>query len=252
MTADQQGRKTELAFWDGLYTRRIRMSLPSGLVISTRNLLTLLRSRIQPGQRVLEIGFAPGKLLVFAGKVLGADVAGIDYSPNGVAASRELFRALGIDGDLRCEDVFQTSFSPGSFDLVYSNGLIEHFEDPCPIVRKHVELAKPGGRILVLVPNYGGVYGRIQRRLDPENLAIHNLDIMSESGMRRLVPEDLVRNVRVFYTGKLNLWLISLHRSLPGPLAQAVYLAGNAAGLLQPIVIKKIAPLIGLEMIRSH
>ncbi len=251
MTVDPQGRKTEVAFWDGLYTSRIRMSLPSGLVVSTRNLLTLLRSRIRPGQRVLEIGCAPGKLLAFAGKVLGADVAGIDYSPTGVASSRELFGALNIDGDLRCEDIFQTSFKPGSFDLVYSNGLIEHFDDPRPIVRKHVELAKPGGRILILVPNYSGVYGRIQKRLDPENLAIHNLDIMSESGMRWLAPEDLVRTVRVFYTGKLNPWLISLHRKLPGPLAQAVNLAGNTVGLLQPIVIKAVAPLIALEMVRS-
>jgi SAM-dependent methyltransferase len=180
--------------------------------------------------------------------VLEAQVCGIDYSPNGVASSKELFRALGIDGDLRCEDVFQASFDPGSFDLVYSNGLIEHFEDPYPLVRRHVELAKPGGRILILVPNYGGIYGRIQERVDPKNLAIHNL----EAGMRQLAPVDLVRDVRAFYTGKLNPWLISLDKRLPSPLAQTINLAANAVGLFQPIVIKAVAPLIALEMIRPE
>lgn len=227
------------------------MSLPSTLVVCTRNLTTLLTTRIRPGHRVLEIGCAPGKLLAFANKVLGADVAGIDYSPNGVATSKELFRALGIDGDLRCEDVFQTSLAPAYFDLVYSNGLIEHFDDPRPIVRKHVELARPGGRILIVVPNYGGVYGRIQGKLDPGNLAIHNLSIMSEEGMRRLIPEDLVREHRIFYTGKLNPWIVNLHTKVPRLLAQAINLAGNALGLMQPVVIKPLAPLIALEMIRS-
>ena len=67
-------------------------------------------------------------------KVLGARVHGIDCSRSGVTASRALFKALQIDGDLRCEDAFDSKAQEGRFDLVYSVGLVEHFDDPRDIV----------------------------------------------------------------------------------------------------------------------
>ena len=199
----KKNRKTNLVFWNNLYSNRIRMSLPSMLVVATRNIISVLMGRIKPGDKVLEIGFAPGKLLSFVCKVMKAEVSGIDYSKNGMAASKKLFQVLGIIGDLQCEDIAMTTFKNESFDFVYSNGLIEHFEDPCEIVKKHVELAKPGGRIILIVPNYSDFYGRFQKMLDPDNLNIHNLHIMSEEGMRKIVPQDLVEKGKSFLHWKV-------------------------------------------------
>ena len=50
--------------------------------------------------------------------------------------------------DLRVEDFLQTTFPVRSFDLVCSLDVIEHFEDPRPMVRKHVELLKLGGKAI--------------------------------------------------------------------------------------------------------
>ena len=146
--------------------------------------------------RYLEIGCAPGKILSWVGREVGAPVCGVDYSPTGAETARWLCHGLGIDADIRCEEATQTSFPARSFDLVFSCGLIEHFEDPAPMVAAHVELLAPGGVALIAIPNYSGIYLRLQAWCDPKNLEIHNLGIMNEAAMRALAPAlpDVVRH----------------------------------------------------------
>jgi 2-polyprenyl-3-methyl-5-hydroxy-6-metoxy-1,4-benzoquinol methylase len=40
-----------------------------------------------------------------------------------------------------------------AFDVVLSGGFIEHFTDVAAIVQKHLQLLKPGGRLVVMIPN---------------------------------------------------------------------------------------------------
>ncbi len=249
MTRDN--RLTTDDYWDGVHSTPIRMRLPSELLIHTRNFHRLLRQRVRPGSHVLEIGFAPGKHLAFAAKALGARVSGIDYSRSGIALATELFSALGIEGDLRCEDVFANSFAPGSFDLVYSAGVIEHFDDPREIVRCHVDLLRPGGTALILIPDYGGIYGRAQRYFDSEILGIHNLKIMSPEAMRALAPTDLAQRVQTFRTGRLNSWQITIEKRWSPIVSRAVHLFCNGLALLQPFDIGRLCPTIALEIVRS-
>ena len=57
-----------------------------------------MRARAQ-GDRVLEIGCAPGKLLSWIAAELKAHVAGLDYSPRGLATAKRLFNALQLTAD---------------------------------------------------------------------------------------------------------------------------------------------------------
>jgi hypothetical protein len=99
-----------------------------------------------------------------------------------------------------------------------------------------------------MIPNYGGIYGRLQRYFDPENLAIHNLNIMSCDAMTALVPDELVESARAFRFGRINAWQVSLHRKWPSPIAKLTYYLLNGIGMLQPVEIAGIAPGIALEM----
>jgi len=245
-------RLTSQDYWDGVHSTQPRLRLPSALVVSTRNLHRDLRKHIVAGTHVLEIGFAPGKHLAYVAKTLGARVAGIDYSENGITFAKRLFSALEIDADLRCEDLFATTFAARTFDFVYSVGVVEHFDDPRDIVRRHVDLLRPGGTALILIPDYSGIYGLLQRYFDPESLDIHNLRIMTPEAMAALAPRDLVKDVHAFRTGRINSWQISIENKWPRTLAKAVHLLFNAVALMQPFDISKLCPTIALKMSRIH
>lgn len=251
MNYDDARRKTEKAFWNNTHKGQIRYRLPSSLNIGTANILRLLELRVSRGARVLEIGFAPGKILAHVGLRCGATVSGIDYSENGVTVARELFQHLGLSADLRCEDLFSCSFAEQAFDFVYSLGFIEHFDNAAVVVERHFRFLKPGGRALITIPNYGGVYGSLQSRLDPQNLDIHNLHIMGRDALLRLTEGLAVSSARTYVFGRISPWLVSFNRKLPRLVSLGLQGAGNLIGLLQPFDITPLCPLLVLEFTRD-
>ncbi|MGH9431951.1 MAG: class I SAM-dependent methyltransferase [Terriglobia bacterium] len=136
----------------------------------------LLR-RIAPGRnaRVLEVGAGGSLILPYLAKREGFRVTGIDYSSGGCRLLAENFRVLGASGDIVCDDFLQSSIRSGQFDLVYSLGLIEHFDDLQSVVRAHLNFVKPGGMLLTASPNLQGFYGTMLRRLAPALLARHRI-----------------------------------------------------------------------------
>jgi 2-polyprenyl-3-methyl-5-hydroxy-6-metoxy-1,4-benzoquinol methylase len=243
--------KTTQQYWEKLYSKQTVPSLPSNFSVASRDLHRLFRKYILPGMQVLEIGCAPGKQLAYIGKCLKGAVSGIDYSANGIELSRRIFSKLKINADLRCEDIFSTSFASGSFDVVYSLGVIEHFEDPRPLVRRHVDLLKPGGVSLIVVPNYGGIYGRLQRFFDPANLAIHNTDIMEPDAIQQLAPRDICAEVTGSAFGRPSPWLVNFDTKWPAPIARTISYLLNFVGLLMPFEIRPLCPMIVLIITRA-
>jgi 2-polyprenyl-3-methyl-5-hydroxy-6-metoxy-1,4-benzoquinol methylase len=242
--------KTSKQYWDNAWMPQPRMRLPSGLLVGTRNVQRLLKHYVTPGMQVLEIGCAPGKILAWVAKILRAEVSGVDFSARGIDTARRLFQHLSIAGDLRCEDVFETSFKEGSFDCVFSCGMIEHFNDPKQLVEIHVKLLKSLGKAFIMIPNFRVIYGRIQRYLDPDILALHNLDIMSPSCLVALSPMHLVKDVHAYPFGRPSA-MFTLNAKMPKKLARALTLFLNVIGHLQPCDITALCPLIVLEMTRK-
>ena len=242
--------KIPRVYWERTHTQP-RWRLPSKLNVGVSNALRLLSSHVQPDMRVLEIGCAPGKHLAYLAKRRGAKVCGLDYSEPGIANSRELFRRLSLEAEFHCEDLHQSTFPEQSFDVVYSLGVVEHFQDPKPAIERHMVMAKPGGVVLITVPNYGGLYGRIQRYFDPENLGIHNLDIMTRAELLRLAPAEVHGNARTVRSGRISPWIINFEKKWPAPVARGMSLALNALGLLQPFDIGPLCPFLVLKMTKE-
>lgn len=201
--------------------------------------------------RYLEIGCAPGRLLAWVAVERKAEVSGLDYSEAGIAAAERLFQSLGIPVDLRCEDVFANSFLPASFDVVTSFGLIEHFDNPRLVVEKHLELVQPGGVALIVIPNYRSIYGRLQRHFDPENLAIHNLQIMRPEQLVRLVPQSMVTDAQSYPAGRVAPGLVNFDKRWPRVVAKIIERTVNLAGSLQPFDVPMLSPLLVLQVARS-
>jgi len=127
-----------------------------------------------PGVHLVEVGCARSQVLPVLAKRLGLSVAGIDYSPNGCEQTRAMMKREGVSGEVYCSDIFAVPDSlKGSFDVVVSFGLIEHFSNTNEIVSALAGLLKPGGVILTNIPNMRGTTGFVQKILNRRIYDIH-------------------------------------------------------------------------------
>lgn len=102
-----------------------------------------------PGARVLELGPGTGRdagLLADA----GARVVVVDFSP----AALDLIRRSGTAprAALLRGDAQRLPFADSTFHLVGHQGLLEHFRDPMPLLAECRRVLKPGGVLVVDVP----------------------------------------------------------------------------------------------------
>ncbi len=77
---------------------------------------------------MLEVGCGMGTDLLHAAK-LGANVVGFHLSPRSVGLARRHFALSGIDGQFVHGDAEGLPFGDGSFDVVYSFGVLHHTPD---------------------------------------------------------------------------------------------------------------------------
>ncbi|SHH71007.1 class I SAM-dependent methyltransferase [Bradyrhizobium erythrophlei] len=226
-----------------------RPRLPSKLNATVGDMLALLDPLLVPGSRVLEVGCAPGKFLLWFALAREAKACGVEYAENSHKKTVQLFADANATADIRKEDFMQTTFEPRSFDLVYSFGVIEHFDDPRPMVKKHFEMLKPGGTAIITVPHFGADsgYGWLCQRMDREAYDIHNANIMSENGMLALAPEG--SRSRSYRYGRLSPWPLPWGK-IPRPIGLVACYVLNAVALLQPFEIKALCPWLVLEIKR--
>ena len=165
---------------------------------------------VGPGDSVIEIGCAPAKWLVHIAESTGARVEGIEYSERGAELSEANLRACGVEGQIHHADFF--AHEPGQYDLVLSLGFIEHFEGLEEVFARHVEFVRPGGRLLLGVPNFLGVNGFLQRHSDRSYLGLHNLAAMEPAELRRLGEGCGLRLLEQRYLGGADAVIVK-----PGP-----------------------------------
>jgi SAM-dependent methyltransferase len=167
-------------YWDHV---QLPVAVAPGDASSTTAILQVIdRFASSPSRlSVLEVGGAPGGYLVHLWQKFGHDVCVLDNSPAGIELSRRNFALLGVPGRVLERDLFAPDDPDLKFDLVFSLGLIEHFQDTTAVVDAHLSYVKPGGTLIVGCPNFRGINGWLLQRLSPSLLRWHNLDAMDIS-----------------------------------------------------------------------
>jgi ubiquinone/menaquinone biosynthesis C-methylase UbiE len=102
--------------------------------------------------RVLEVGCGGARTSLYL-SLRGLDVTGLDSSPEAIALGKRNFAKFGAKAHFVQADFMTADLPLNSFDCVMSYGLLEHFEDEEPIIRRMTAMLKEEGiHIHTIIP----------------------------------------------------------------------------------------------------
>jgi 2-polyprenyl-3-methyl-5-hydroxy-6-metoxy-1,4-benzoquinol methylase len=217
------GSLTSLENWEGV--QKANLSSFSDLIFSralSRSDLTNIFLRLFDKTSclgLLELGCGGGG---FIGTLLHllknhgvVSITGVDWSRDLGKQFKAVVDLRGINSSFVESDLFAPDLCSRlqQYDVVASGGLIEHFLGAkfnyiCDL---HDQLCRPGGKVLISVPNLLGVRYYWHSTFDRENFMQHSLDVMR--------PEVLIAYYKqkgyvvdfCGYYGDLPLWWSSDH-----------------------------------------
>ena len=102
------------------------------------------------GLRVLEIGCGCGSEAERFARA-GAHYTAVDLTNAAVSITRRRFQLANLEGRFVQGDAENLPFADGSFDLVYSHGVLHHTPDTPRTIREVHRVLSPGGRAVVML-----------------------------------------------------------------------------------------------------
>jgi phosphatidylethanolamine/phosphatidyl-N-methylethanolamine N-methyltransferase len=155
----------------------------------------LQRMRIQPGDRVLEVGVGTG----INASLYPRDcaVTGIDLSGSMLEKARDRVTRKDIRNVRLLEmDAADLKFADNTFDIVYAPYLISVVPDPVAVVREMHRVCRAGGRIIVLnhFRSRNPLLASIERAISPFTVHIgfkSDLDLPAFLAQAELKPVSI-------------------------------------------------------------
>lgn len=156
------------------YQQWIKSELPERHRLWQRRLKTI--QPYQPSGKLLDIGCGLGTFLYEAGQQ-GYDGVGVELSHYGAQFARDHFHLNVHQGDVQ-----SAGFVDNTFDMITLWHVLEHVLEPASFIQHIKGLLKPGGVLVVAVPNvdchimrfvYPLIRGKQLALFDPQDKEIH-------------------------------------------------------------------------------
>ncbi len=129
--------------------------------------------------KVLEIGGANGNFLKNIYCLGNCRIASIDFSKKGNKLLKENLEKDNIEPyKIITADVLNYSVKD-KFDIVYSLGFIEHFNNPELVIKSHLKFLKKNGLLILGLPDLSNLNGILLKNLDRDFYNKHNIKIMN-------------------------------------------------------------------------
>ncbi|HXL14753.1 MAG TPA: class I SAM-dependent methyltransferase [Methylomirabilota bacterium] len=148
-------RKSTEAHWTRFW--RERAEIDDVYPTEGRVVEQILAETPVEGKRVLEVGAGSGRDSVSLAES-GAIAILLDYSAASLEVARGVAERAGQRVHLVKADALRMPFRDRDIDVLFHQGLLEHFRDPLPLLRENVRVLAPGGILLVDVPQRFHLY----------------------------------------------------------------------------------------------
>ena len=110
--------------------------------------------------RVLEIGCGTAIDSYILAEKSNAEITGIDLSVPSIKVAARCGAYFNRPILLAAADATRMPFASGTFDIVFSQGVVEHFRDPSAMLVEQLRVMKHGGILVINVPQKRTGYTR--------------------------------------------------------------------------------------------
>ncbi len=146
---DEQKRE-----WDVIWKNKkdISKMVTVGRTVYNYFFMCYLKKHIIKKTSFCEVGCGTSSFLLEVSKKV-KKATGIDYSDEALKESKKQRKQKNIKNVFFVKDDIQNiKLKPERFDIVWSQGLIEHFRSPIKIIANHLKICKKDGLTFILVP----------------------------------------------------------------------------------------------------
>lgn len=142
--------------WEDVYSDLARYQ---DLYLYQQQLIELICEKLPRlhGASILEVGCGKGNEIVQLAKRGGACL-GLDFSESAMAWMQTRLAKEGMRIPLVRGDARSLPFRTDCFDLVFSQGVLEHFANPGEMLQEQRRVMRTGAIIVVEVPNKWNLY----------------------------------------------------------------------------------------------
>ena len=150
---------TKAEVWDRFWTEKMDLDVYPPITDIASEIAQVVPD--VKGLKVIEIGAGTGRTSIELAR-RGAHVTILDISEQSLELARKFARKTDSSTRKRISYILADALSPGlqpeSFDILFHQGLLEHFRSPYPLLDANNRLLKPGGLIVVDVPQTYHIY----------------------------------------------------------------------------------------------
>ncbi len=214
-------------YYEGTYSgegeegmRKFQTESGLGKLIATYRLSVMARVReLRAEDHVLDVGCSYGGFLRAArARSGGCATSGIDVDEGSIEAA--------VDKDLcdyKAGFLVDADYAPESFSVITFWESLEHHSEPVEALKRAHALLKPGGMVVIEVPNWGGLWRRVFRTSWLPLLIPQHLFHFTPRSLKRCLEaagfEQVERQQTMFYPlegiASLGIWLGRVLRSPP-------------------------------------
>lgn len=201
MTTQEINSITNKSYWEDYYTNNYNkehiISVCSKYDMYWK---ILIENNIKTPTNMIEIGGFPGRYLAYLASKYNLIPTCLDYNEN-IELSKFCFDEMDVKNYELINVDFLNYETKKQYDIVYSNGFIEHFQDYNKVLDKHVDYLISGGTMMITVPNKRNFRYLFGLFFDRNNLKQHNTKCMKKEVFLEFAERNNLELVSFSYFG---------------------------------------------------